>query len=632
MSEREVDTYTEDDDVTTMLCEWDRDLDRHWMAWRREARENFDIFAGQSWTKAEKLAMEDANRVPVEFNRVAPLVKAVVGAEIAGRLRVDYKPRTLGDAQTNELLTSGAEWIRDQCDAEGEESHAFMNALICGIGCTETRLDFEEDPEGMIIEDAVDSLEMSIDPSARKGSAIDAKYIRRKRDFTPREAKERFGEHAFSHDGSEDAGLGVDNPATAYSGQDGEKPDRDTVTVTEFQWYDLVTEHIVQDPQTGQTFIIDDERFQELNSAAEENGRAFMSAKRKRRVYYRAYMTGNRLIDGPEELPTEEFTYKFITGDYDRNAGVWFGLVRSMKDPQKWANKFFSQILHIISTNAKGGVMMEEDAVPDMREFEETWAAGDSATIFTKGSLKSGAVQPKPMGQYPAGIDKMMQFSQESIRETAGVNPEFLGLADRDQPGVLEHQRKQAAYGIMATYFDSLRRFRKQQGRLLLKLMRFLPQGTLIRVAMDDWENPRYVPMEQMALDLQSAKFDVIVDEAPTGPNQKERTFQVLLQILPMVQEMMTPDMWMEVLRYSPLPEAMVQKIIAAAKEAQEDPMAQLQKQLQQVGAQLQLADQQASVADKQAGTEQKRAQTAQTRMETLISAFAPDPSPQIIS
>jgi hypothetical protein len=68
-------------------------------------------------------------------------------------------PRTPGVVKKDELPTSAGKWFRQQCDAEDEEGDAFRDLVACGMGWTETRLDFEDNPEGDPKVDRTDPLE-----------------------------------------------------------------------------------------------------------------------------------------------------------------------------------------------------------------------------------------------------------------------------------------------------------------------------------------------------------------------------------------------------------------------------------------------------------------------------------------
>jgi hypothetical protein len=166
-----------------------------------------------------------------------------------------------------------------------------------------------------------------------------------------------------------------------------------------------------------------------------------------------------------------------------------------------------------------------------------------------------------------------------------GINMELLGMRDANQPGILEAQRKQAALTILATLFDSLRRFRKEVGRVRLHyIQNFLSDGRLIRIAGDD--GYRLVPLLR---DNTIGSYDVIVDDAPTSPNQKDQTWGMLLQLMPIFKNMMTPEAAMIVLEYSPLPSKVVEAFKALM--SQPNPEAEMQKQLIMAKGQAEVAE-----------------------------------------
>ena len=172
-----------------LFGEWDNDLEAHWTDWRKDAKEDFEYFAGRSWTDDERKQLEQKGRIPVEFNRANPLLKSVSGAEINARQRVNYSQRTQGDAQVNEMLTQAAEHFREENDAPNEETEAFQHRNICGIGVIETRIDEARKGRADIVIQHCDPLEFDIDPSAYMVNAIDAEYIRRRRFYSLRNAK-----------------------------------------------------------------------------------------------------------------------------------------------------------------------------------------------------------------------------------------------------------------------------------------------------------------------------------------------------------------------------------------------------------------------------------------------------------
>jgi hypothetical protein len=119
---------------------------------------------------------------------------------------------------------------------------------------------------------------------------------------------------------------------------------------------------------------LDEEKFK----IAEKAGVVLQSAKMKRERVVQCIL-GAKVIVKPTPTQTGGFTWNCITGLKDNDKGIFYGIVRRAKDPQRWANKWLSQILHILNSQAKGGIVMERGAEDDTREFEDSWARRSNA-------------------------------------------------------------------------------------------------------------------------------------------------------------------------------------------------------------------------------------------------------------
>ena len=631
MEDEILDSAVNDDALLTQFRDWSKELDA-WAKWKKEADEAFRFVAGHQWDDDTKAAMEGQNRVPMVLNLTGPMVDAVVGAEINGRSEVKYLPRGVEDGGMSELLSRAAEWVRDECDGEMEESQAYRDAFICGLGAIEGRMDYEDEPNGKIVFERVEACEALPDPSACKSNAIDARYIRRRRNYSKREFRERFPNAEPMGRKDERTEVHIDDPRNRY---DEEIKDRkkDEVTVDHWQWYDLETVYLVQNPMTGETTEIPSEQIEQamgdLGAAAEAEGLPFDAEppSYKRRRYRQAFVCGHQILD---QSDTEEFSIKFVTGLRDRDKKCWYGIVRRMIDPQRTVNKLYSLGLHILAVNAKGGIIAEQSAIAEQKTFEQDWARADSIVTVADGALSQNRIQPKVAPPFPPSLMPLFEMALRMLREAAGINEEMMGQVTREQPGVVEAQRKQAAYGILASFFDAFRRYRKLQGRQLLRLMRYLPDGTLVRLVDDEGVN-QYA---QLAFNEDVTKYDVIVDETPSGPNHKERVWMSIQQMVPYLMQAEVPlSVWSELLQYSPLPESAIQKIVQGFQEGEQvDPqMAAMQQQIEQIMTQLGIESAQADIEEKRASIDLKRVQAFSDQIEAVNLMNNPDPSPRSI-
>jgi hypothetical protein len=611
------------------------DFDRQ-ADWRKQAKEDFAFTSGDQLDETDKAKLREMNRPIIIMNRIEPVIDSVAGSEVANRQEVQYLPRTQGEVQVNEVLTSAAKWFRDQCDAEDEESDAFRDTVVCGMGWTETRLDYEDEPEGAPKIERVDPLEMVWDSSAKKRNLADMRRLFHIRRDIPIEEARALCPGADFEDGDYNASWVDLDDVEARSphennnrfynkeninGLDG-SGDR-TVTMVRAQWWERVPVYLVVDPTNPDNILtLSNDEFRDLEAKAKIAGVQLQSTKSTRKVYKQAFL-GRVLLEIGDAPCKDHFSFKAITGKRDRNKNTFYGLVRAMKDPQRWANKWMSQTMHIMNTTAKGGIAAERGAFfDDEADGEASWAKQDAVTYLRPGALSGPNPKfiQKPTSPFPQSSFELMQFAISSIRDVSGVNVEILGMQNNaGQAASLDLQRKQAAMTILQPLFDSLRRYRKEQGRLLLYLIEnYLSDGRLIKIVGPG--SAQYVPLVRQE---GVSTYDVIVDEAPISPNQKEATWSMLQQILPVVGKMLPPATWLALLKYSPLPTSAQKDISDSIQQSQQqaphpDPeaaRAQAELQLLQAKGQAEIANHQAMTRARIDGMQAEAAATREIEM-----------------
>lgn len=590
--------------------------------WREAAEEEYAFRDGHQWTDQEKAELQEKSRVPIVFNRVQVIIASVSGSEINNRTEVRFIPREIGDAKPNEILTAGAQWFRDEANAEDEESQAFDDTLVCGIGWTETLLDYTSDSDGAPRVVRIDPLEMCWDAHAHRKGLQDAARIARVRAIPLDEARDMFPD-ADDEDLHADWLAKADDSDSKHvnligdqykSGRQGEGDGaKNTVTVVQVQWRERVRAVEYVDPQDGQRKEMPKAEWDKIGKVMPVD--TVIPNRLVTRYEWKQAFLGRSGILLQNQPCKDACTFKAITGNWDRKEKRFYGILRVMMDPQKFANKWLSQTLHIINSNAKGGVMYEMGAVEDARAFEEGWAAADSAVQVRDGALSQGRIQPKPQVQMPAALMNLTQFAIGAIRDTSGVSLELMGMAERQQAGVLEYQRRQASMTTLATYFDALRFYRKQQGEVILSfLVNFIaPTGRLVRIVSKGLE--QYVPL---AAEAGTRKFDTIVDDSPAAPNEKERAWSVIEKMMPILQNAgLSAEDWADVLEYSPLPSSFAEKVRAKAQEAKEAQGQDPQQQLAMQAAQ-------AELMKTQSEAEENAAQAELYRMRAAKEAVTP--------
>jgi hypothetical protein len=542
--------------------------------WREEAAEAYKFVSGNQWVEDDKTLLEEEGRPCITFNRTEVFIDAISGLEINNRQQIHYYPREINDQGLSEVLTHGAKWVRDETDAENEESEAFRDCVVSGIGVTRSRMDYAEDPKGKFLEERVDPLNIWFDPGARKKCLSDRRYTFHGEYMDREEAHEKWPDQVLPKD-APDLEASPINTDRNWLYKDEEAnifESKDQVFILYYEECRKEDYYVALNPLTNQLEEITTEQFSSLKKLGLKH------VKKQRNVYYRTFCNADgEPLEEIEKSPIQDFTYKFMTYKRDRAKNAWYGLVRHMKDPQRWANKWLSQILHIVNSNAKGGAFAEVTAFVDPKKAEEQWATTSPLILLKEGAIdKVRERQPSP---YPSGLDRLMMLAFDSLPMVTGLNLEILGLADRDQAGVLEQQRRESAFAILAPVFASKRQYLKDQGRLTLKFIREFFVDRLARVIGNNGI-AQYIPL---VMDQDVDCYDVIIDQSPDSPDFKKDLWDRLQTMLPAMMKAGYP-IPPSVIKFIPgLPMDLAQEWMQFVEQSQQGPSPEQMQQMQEL-------------------------------------------------
>lgn len=527
------------------------DITSYLRPFHEEVREDRRFYALKQWSDEDVEALKDEQRPALTFDRTRPIIDSVSGSEITSRFEPKFLPRNMSSASTDsplaDMMSEFYRWSRQQSRAEHWQSLAFKDTAICGVGATEKFMDYDDNPEGRIATRRVDVLELGWDPSSTDTNMLDARYVVRGRWIPLDEFKELFPDKADEFDAYRVSTGGKifeslqspHNQSAAWMYKNGDSYfDQRTrkVLVFEYQWYERERENVVYTSPNEWQWMTDDElrqlieqgRQQALKMGQPEPVIDYVEKSRKK--FYRAFVSGDMLLD-ESPAPVDSFTYKFITGFRDESEDgrvYYFGLMRPMRDPQRWANKFLSQAVHIFASNPKGALIYETGAFANPAKAAKEWAKPNGIIEVLQG--RKEAIDRVEPGRMPTGVEFLMQMALQGVPTSVGISEEyFVGTAGdlKRTASSAVTSVQQRALTTLSTFFDALRLYIKEDGSLTLKFVReYVPEGQLMRVVGEDGQAQLIPFTRQWA----AHEYDIVVEDSPASKNAQEEFVRKLIE------------------------------------------------------------------------------------------------------
>jgi hypothetical protein len=411
--------------------------------------------------------------------------------------------------------------------------------MVSGVGCTEMYVDHNDTGMQLFHHDRVHSFDVRWDPRSRKQNFEDREWDLRARWMSAEDLAYMFGEGEVKNllqldsprwnDAFGDPLGGIQDQTFSFLYLDDHNEARrpkNQALVTDYQYWVREDAYLIRYPDGTTSVHFKDELddatlMMMMQQGIDPDGMQEISARR----WYRAFIVGDKVIKHELLVPNCP-TRSFITGFEDNSDQVYtdyFGFVARMMDPQRWVNKLLSQLLYIMSVNPKGALLAEVGAAVDPHKLQRDFASPDSVVWLNPGGL--GRIDTAKPISLPTGMMDMMQFSIGMVPQSAHVNTNIMGGGEDDlkrtAASSIELIQK-AGQSSLASFTDSLRRYRKTTGRKYLKhFQKFADPSTMVRLG-----GEATMEFAQLGTDPLYHQYDVVIDESPDSLTSQMQMWQ----------------------------------------------------------------------------------------------------------
>ena len=580
------------------LLEWIKrevkHAEKHVLPWQDAARKCYKFVAGDQYSDEDRRILRINQRPDNAFNSLQKFVRYMSGIERRSPQALLFNPTVIDSVDQQilgDFLTNTFEWAQGKNMARYNRSRMFEDLCITGMAWSDAYIDRLRDPRGLIKQPRISVFE-ALWPDCEDDNLNSTRWRARESLVDRDDAIRRWPEHellfkSIAGSSGTDGGF-PEEEVTKYTipyietipvGKSEAKPDKHgKVKVLQFQWYEDMEGWTFNDPVSGEPVWMSADDFRKYRRRIEVIQRGLLFQLRPEKSFHRVMrqvhvLERRELLEEPSRLPGDRFTLNCMTASFDQALRQWYGYVRVMMDPQRYANKFFNQIIEIVGTNAKSGYFYEQDAFVDsagQHDFEDTVARPGSNNKLASGALKEGKIQAKKPGEIPASTMAVLEFCISSQERVTGLNTSGLSSDDGggQQPALTMRQKQQVGTVLLAKEFDALSRYRiEDEGPVVFSLLSLIADGRLVRVGGEGAQ--KVIPLLRQPFLLE---YDLMLDETEHDPNVRTMYSNWIVQAGPMLakQGLFVPEM----LNYMPFPvkirQLMIQQMKAQAQQQQE--------------------------------------------------------------
>ncbi len=562
--------------VQKLAFRWQRAASAQ-QTWAELAKECVDFVEGRQWTEEEKSSLDSEGRPHLRFNKIARLLRLVIGYHRNNRIDLAAIPGHTGESseEVAKIITKTFKQISDSNELPYVDGEVFLDGITTGRGYFDDRLDFSENDFGEIKTESVDPFTVYLDADGDKYDVSKCNIVQVSKWLSLDEIERTYGKKAselvsgyvggknwnmFPVYGDEDSqevhpvrkyGMEEDELLGELSAFHGLFMDyfvdtsHKNIRCIDSQYWESTVSDVFIDLETGDKSIVpptwNKERIQKALFYAEQVGNPLIIQRRSVRRVRWTVIIGD-LIVSDSWSPYKSFTIRGYFPYHRR--GHTMGMIEDLIDPQKEINKRRSHQIEIVGRSANSGYMYHQDALtPDQKRNLENNGSSPGFNFEHKGE---GDKKPTIINNSPSlNAEKLLaDESERDMKDISGINEAALGNLDIGQSGkAIENRQKQAVIGLQM-YMDNFARTKKLQGIKQLEIIqKHYTEQRMIRIQGEGNEPSEEILLNERVSDpgtgaikeilnnVNIGKYSIVIDEIPLSASFKEAQFEELLLI-----------------------------------------------------------------------------------------------------
>lgn len=287
----------------------------------------------------------------------------------------------------------------------------------------------------------------------------------------------------------------------------------------------------------------------------------------KEQVWFVKYLTphGHTLWEGETPYQHKEHPYTILT--YPMIDGEVWGFVEDIIDQQRYINRMIILLDFIMSSSAKGVLMIPEDSIPrgmSPEDFAEEWRAFNGVITY-KPSKHGQLPQQVTSNSTAVGLSDMLQFQMQFMNDISGLHGAIQGKeAKSGTPSSLYAQEAEHASTNTKDFFMSFNFFRqKRDDKNLRLIIQFYTEKRYLSIEGESLDEDKLYDPEK----IEGGLYDIKVAHGVNTPAYRQMLNDTLVRLVE--NQMIDVKTYLE---NSPMPYSsdVLQSLEKRAKEAQQ--------------------------------------------------------------